>query len=159
MTRKTVNWMDRSGEIWDSEQPDLVPVEETPERLFDHDMRNKCEKIGIIINNEDITVVITEQPLKLPAINLRLCNILANEVIREKHRLKPTCKQLKMFKLNTMDLCTQYCFQRVTGYDPSEAQICKCPPILYIRKEHWKHISDTDISEFKTNSCCHFGDA
>ena len=60
-----MNWMDRSGGIWDSGQPDLVPVEETPEMLFDHDMRNKCERIGIIINDEDITVVITEQPLKL----------------------------------------------------------------------------------------------
>ena len=152
----TENRMDLSGVIWELSQLDLVPVEETPAMLFNRDMRNKPESLDIIINDEDITVVFTEHPLKVPAINVKLCNILANEVIREKHSPKPSCRQLKMFKLTIIDLCKQYCFQRTTGYDPSEDQECKCPPILYIRKEHWEQISDTDISEFRRNSCCHF---
>jgi hypothetical protein len=140
---------------------ELRPVDDLPETKYRKDIAGNTGDFHFIsLNGHDLSVLITEQNISCPALNLKGANLLAKFVFTENHTPKHNCVILNDFNTQSMDICTSRCTYTVRGYDqrPNMVELysCRCPPILYITQAQWNKITALDIEEFKNNLCSHF---
>ncbi len=139
----------------------LRAVDDLPETKYRKDIAGNTGDFHFInLNGHDFSVLITQQNISCPALNLKMANLLAKFVFAEDHTPKYNCVILNDFNTQSMDICTNRCTYTVRGYDqrPNLVKLysCGCPPILYITQAQWDKITALDIEEFQKNLCSHF---